>query len=406
MKNTTLHIGFFGFGVVGQGLYDVLTKSRLQDVHIHKICIKDISKKRTLPSEMFTTDALEVLDNPQITTIVEMINDPEQALWIAKEVMSRGKNYISASKKMLAPHLGELLALQKKYNVSLLYEASSCGSIPIIRNLEEYYDNEFLHAVYGIFNGTSNYILSQIFSKNQTYEQALREAQELGFAETDPTDDVEGFDAKYKLCIISNHAFGIVLNPDDVLNVGISQISEHDIRFAKEKDVKIKLIAEARKIGENEVFTIVSPHFIWKKHPLYHVENEFNGVIIEGAFSQKQTLLGKGAGGYPTGSAILSDISALRYDYQYEHRKMSSGALVPVSDVLIEVYFRYHTEEQAKMLNFESISERYESAKFCYLIGNVKLSEIKQKHLQLAEKGLTIIRTGKLNEIRQSEAHS
>jgi homoserine dehydrogenase len=349
-----------------------------------------------LPAHLFTDNAHEILENPDITTVVEMINDPVQALWIAKEAMSRGKNYISASKKMLAPNLGELIDLQKKHNVSLLYEASSCGSIPIIRNLEEYYDNEFLHAVYGIFNGTSNYILSQLFSKNQLYADALREAQELGFAETDPTDDVEGFDAKYKLCIISNHAFGIVLNPNDVLNIGISQISEHDIRFAKEKDVKIKLICEARKYGENEVFTMVSPHFIWKKHPLYHTENEFNGVIIEGAFSQKQTLLGKGAGGYPTGSAILSDISALRFDYKYEHRKMTNGSLTPASDVLIEIYFRYHQAEQAALLTFESVSERYESAKFSYQIGFVKLSELKKQKNTLAEQALTIIRTGKI----------
>jgi homoserine dehydrogenase len=195
---------------------------------------------------------------------------------------------------------------------------------------------------------------------------------------------------------LANHAFGILVNPDNVLNIGISKISAFDIRFAKEKDVKIKLICEARKIGENEVFLIVSPHFVWKKHPLYHVENEFNGVIIEGAFSQKQTLLGKGAGGYPTGSAILSDISALRYGYQYEYHKMENGALRQADDVVLEVYFRYHTAEQAKILSFETVSEKYESQSFSYLIGMVKLSELTKKAKQIYDEDLTIIRTGKL----------
>src|SRR5690606_24780822 len=147
-------------------------------------------------------------------------------------------------------HLEELVHLQEKHNASLLYEGSVCGSIPIIRNLEEYYDNEFLFAVSGIFNGSSNFILSKVFNENQSYEAALKEAQDLGFAETDPTLDVGGFDAKFKVCIAAAHAYGIFVNPDDVLNIGIQNLNDKDLQYAREKNQKIKLVPITQKLDE------------------------------------------------------------------------------------------------------------------------------------------------------------
>ncbi|RYE53192.1 MAG: homoserine dehydrogenase, partial [Sphingobacteriales bacterium] len=251
-----LKIGLFGFGVVGQGLYDII---RGQDLNLEltKIAIKDPSKKRTLPAELFTTDHDEILDNPEINTIVELIDDADAAFRVAKKALSNGKNVVSANKKMIASHLAELVALQNQFGTSLLYEGAVCGSIPIIRNLEEYYDNELLHAVSGIFNGSSNYILSKLYNEGTDYATALSKAQELGFAETDPTLDVGGFDAKFKLTIATAHAYGLFLQPEKIFNIGIQNISENDIRFAKEKGYKIKLVPTAKKISSRQVITYV-----------------------------------------------------------------------------------------------------------------------------------------------------
>ncbi|MBE7179214.1 MAG: homoserine dehydrogenase, partial [Mucilaginibacter polytrichastri] len=198
-------IGLFGFGVVGQGLVDII-RSKNFKLEIRKIAIKHPEKKRSLPAELFTTDRHEILNDPEINTIVELINDADAAYDLVKEALQKGKNVVSANKKMIAQHLEELVELQHQFGASLLYEGAVCGSIPIIRNLEEYYDNELLYEVSGIFNGSSNYILSKVFNENLPYADALKQAQDLGFAETDPTMDVGGYDPKFKLAIATAHA--------------------------------------------------------------------------------------------------------------------------------------------------------------------------------------------------------
>lgn len=212
-----LTIGMFGFGVVGQGLYDIIKTKKL-NLEIKKFVIKNASKTRSLPAELFSTDANDILNDPEINTVVELIDDADAAFEITKKALSSGKNVVSANKKMIATHLQELTALQQQHGTSLLYEGAVCGSIPIIRNLEEYYDNELLHSVSGIFNGSSNYILSKIFNENQSYDAALKKAQELGFAETDPILDVGGYDPKFKLTIVASHAYGLFVNPDQIIH--------------------------------------------------------------------------------------------------------------------------------------------------------------------------------------------
>src|SRR4051812_45533542 len=153
---------------------------------------------------------------------------------------------------MVASHLKELYDLQHKYNVSLLYEASSCGSIPIIRTLEEYFDNEQVTKLTGIFNGTTNYILTKTISEKLSYEAALKQAQEKGFAESDPTNDVEGFDAKFKAIVIALHSFGVFSKPEEVLNIGITALHNHDINYASEKSYKIKLVPTIKRLADNQ----------------------------------------------------------------------------------------------------------------------------------------------------------
>jgi homoserine dehydrogenase len=286
--------------------------------------VKDIHKARPLPADYFTFAPDEILENPEINLVVELINDADEAYRIVTTALRRGKTVVTANKKMLAEHLEELVDLQQAYGVPLLYEASVCGSIPIIRNLEEYYDNELLHSVSGIINGSSNYILSKVFNEGQPYATALRKAQDLGFAETDPTLDVGGFDALNKLCILTAHAYGLFVKPEEVFNFGIQTLSASDFQFAREKGLKLKLVAQVQKVDVERITAFVMPQLVSPADYLYNVENEYNGVTVQAAFADRQFFMGKGAGGHPTGSAVLSDLSASRYGYKYEYRNWPS----------------------------------------------------------------------------------
>ncbi|WP_164112698.1 MULTISPECIES: homoserine dehydrogenase [Sphingobacterium] len=382
-----LTIGMFGFGVVGQGLYDII-KTKNLNLEIKKFVIKNAQKERSLPAELFSTDASAILDDPEINTVVELIDDADAAFEITKKALSTGKNVVSANKKMIATHLQELTTLQQKHGTSLLYEGAVCGSIPIIRNLEEYYDNELLHSVSGIFNGSSNYILSKIFNENQSYDTALKKAQELGFAETDPTLDVGGYDPKFKLAIVASHAYGLFVDPNKILNLGIDKLSTADIRYAKEKNFKIKLIPLAKEVSNSEVVLYVIPKFVSKDSMLFNVENENNGVLVKAAFADEQFFYGKGAGGHPTGSAVLSDITALRYDYRYEYKKhLNAQELAYSTNFDIKVYFRYEDENVLENIAFKNISERFYGEDYKYVIGHINLQEIINKRELINQSG-------------------
>lgn len=395
--NKTLKIGLFGYGVVGHGIYEILSKKLGFDVEVVKICVKDRTKKRDLPMENFTFDRNDILNDPEISLIVEVINDADAALEIAKTSLSKGKNVITANKKMIAEHLAELITLQKENNVSLLYEGSTCGSIPIIRTLEEYYDNELLYSVSGIFNSSSNYIVSRIFKDNIDFDIALKQAQDLGFLEKDPTLDLTGMDALYKLCIIAAHAYGVFVKPDLVLNHGIQNLNDYDIQYAKEKGVRIKTVSVVRKIDDSSVTMFSMPQFIPRGHKLYFIENELNAVIVEASFSDQQFYMGKGAGGHPIGSAILSDISANLYGYRYEYKKYlnTTKKMDYVTNIELEVYLRYYDEKNVALFQFDKITERYYGQEFNYVVGTVKLENLLKHKARLNSADVLMVWTGK-----------
>ena len=315
-----LKLGLFGFGCVGQGLYHVLHETKGVKAEIKKICVKTKNKERPLGEDIFTFRKEDILLDPEIDVVVELIDDADAAFEIVKTSLQNGKAVVTANKRMLAEHLEEIYDLQQKYGKPVLYEGSVCGSIPIIRNLEEYYDNDLIKSIEGIFNGSTNYILTKVFDEKKSYEEALGQAQALGFAESDPALDVKAFDPKFKLTILIAHAFGVFVKPENIINFGIDRISAVDLKYAKDHGLTIKLVARAFKSGD-KIYGLVAPQFIENTPPLYAVRNEFNAVTVEGAFAEKQLFVGKGAGSYPTGSAVLSDISALTYDYQYEYKK-------------------------------------------------------------------------------------
>jgi homoserine dehydrogenase len=396
MTQQKLRIGLFGYGCVGQGLHDVLNSSKGFKADIVRICVKDRTKERRLPMTNFTFDKNEILNDPNINLIVELIDDADEAFNIVTAAMKSGKSVVSANKMMIANHFRELVRMQEEYNVSLLYEASAGASIPIIRNLEEYYDNELLHSLRGILNGTTNYILTKMHNEGVTYTNALKEAQEKGFAESDPTLDVEGFDAKFKLCIITGHAYGLFLDPEEVFHYGISKISEFDIKYAREKGFKVKLVPYVGKTNENTITSFVLPRFISSDKYLYNVDNEYNGVITEAAFADKQFFSGKGAGGHATGSAVLSDISACSYGYRYEYKKFRQGTVSKYTrDHKLEVYLRYNDEKDRELFGFEEVSEYFSGRFYKYVIGVVNLGRLYELRNQLSGMDVFIVNTGR-----------
>lgn len=393
-----LTIGLFGFGVVGQGLYDIISTKDL-NIEIRKIAIKNPDKERSLAAELFTTDANDILHDPEINTIIELINDADAAYEIVSRALKSGKNVVSANKKMIAEHLDELVALQQKFGTSLLYEGSVCGSIPIIRNLEEYYDNELLHSISGIFNGSSNYILSKIANEGLEYADALKQAQDLGFAEKDPLLDVGGYDAKFKLIIAAAHAYGLFVSPDEVLNIGIQNFSASDLHFAQEHHLKIKLVPTAKKLNNEELALYVIPKLVPKTDFLYNVENEYNAVSVKAAFADQQLFYGKGAGGHPTGSAVLSDVAALRYDYRYEYKKYHHDSKLKLrNDHVLPVYIRYNNEELINQIKFEFIAEQHKSLDLNYILGGIKISELIAKKPDILADGAFLAQAGALTE--------
>lgn len=372
-----LNIGLFGYGVVGSAVYEVLEHTPSLQAQVSKICIKNPDKPRNISSEFFTTNRMELLENEAINVIVEMTDDASAAIEIVRESLRRGKAVISANKKMVAENLAELVELQLRYSTPLLYESACCASIPVLRNLEEYYDNDLLHGVEGIINGSTNFILSKIFDEKLSYKDALQQAQSLGFAESDPSLDVEGHDALNKLCLLLAHAYGIVVHPSKLLCHGIHRLNSIDSEVAAAQGAQIKLVARAMKQASGEIAAFVLPQFVKPPHLLHTVRNEYNGVVLTSALADEQFFYGKGAGGFPTASAILADLSALRYDYRYEYKKLLlQEPSVLCEDVRLRVYVSFQDWQMLPVDAFEEIHEYYSGKSFHYRKGVVSLRKL------------------------------
>ncbi|MBL7759276.1 MAG: homoserine dehydrogenase [Sediminibacterium sp.] len=376
-----LTIGLFGFGVVGEGLYKVLQQTPSLKASIKKVCIKNPEKKRNAPADLFTTNKNDLLNDPEINVIVEVIDDSAAAFDIVQNALRNGKSVVSASKKMIAENLPAILQLQEETGQSFLCESAACASIPVIRNLEEYYDNDLLHSIKAIVNGSTNFILTKMFEDKLSFSEALLLAQQLGFAESNPKLDVEGFDALNKWTILLNHAYGIVAHPDDILFTGIQNVQGSDAGVAKEKSYDIKLIAQAKKLKNGKVAAFVLPQFVELTDPLSFVKNEYNGVVIESGFADKQFFYGKGAGSFPTASAVLSDIAALRYNYRYEYKKLyHHKPHVLTNDYYLKVYLSFDDWKYIPREEFEWIEEWHAQAERKYLIGVLHCEKLVQSN--------------------------
>lgn len=392
MGKKQINIGLFGFGTVGKGLYDVLKKIQPENVSIVKVCVRNVAKHSAEAPELeFTSNADDIFTDSRINFIVELIDDAEAAYGIVKRALQAKIPVVSGNKKMLARHIQEMIQLQRDNDTALLYDASACGSIPVIRNLEEYYDNDLLISVKGILNGSSNFILSKIFNEGMNYAEALKLAQDLGFAESDPTLDIGGWDSLFKLIIITIHAFGVYVEPEQIFTFGIGNMNEHDIQFAHEKRRRVKLVGWAEKVDEDKLVLSVMPHLLSKQKYIYSVEDEFNGVVIKGLFYYKQFMFGQGAGGFPTGSAVLSDITAQLYDYRYQYKKLQSQhQLHFTNDYKVRIYYRYNSPATLNLLEFSTIHESYYSDTYKYVVGDIELSQLQAQAQSLRESNVFV----------------
>ncbi|RNI29015.1 homoserine dehydrogenase [Rufibacter latericius] len=383
-----LKIGLFGFGCVGQGLYDILSREESLPYKVERICVKDPKKLRPLPTESFTYDWHQVLQDDSLDILVEAISDANEAYTIVAEALRRGKKVVTANKKLVAYHLPELLNLQREFGGALLYEAAVAGGIPIIRTVEEYFSNEPLERVHGILNGSSNYILSQIFKLQKGYAEALKEAQDKGFAELDPWLDVAGADSRHKLCILSAHAFGRTIAPEEVAFFGIDYLNGQDCDYAKQNNSVIKMVASVHLTADGELVPVVLPSLVDNSDDLFVVEQEFNGVVVQGTYSGAQLFKGRGAGGHPTGAAVLSDIVSISNGYSYGYKKLHKTTNAPALalDFEFDVYLRSTEPElvvELGLTNLQNVQRENESFS---VTGTVSLGNLikSQEHIRKA----------------------
>ncbi len=401
MNRRDLRIGLIGLGCVGSGLVEVINQTKIPGTSIVKIGVKDRAKNRAVNNSLLCYNWEEVVEDGNVNVVVELIDDSKVAFEIVKKALTSGKSVVSANKKMISENLEELIYLQKKHQVSLLYEAACCASIPIIRNLEEYYDNDLLDGLEGIVNGSTNYILGKTIQDGLSFEAALLKAQQLGYAETDPKLDIEGFDARYKLHLLLLHAFGEIVPIDEILKIGINNLKNQQIQYAKEKSLSIKLVAYAGRNSSGDLSAFVLPKYIKQGDKLSHVNDVYNGIKLNAVLSDEQFFVGKGAGSLPTASAVLSDISALSYGYKYEYRKFKGLQGNTLNDELIlKVQLAFDEKLDEVILNsFIAITERFQNYSSGYVIGEIKVKEL--KHLTtLLPKTANIILVEVLNKIQ------
>ncbi|MFT5200704.1 MAG: homoserine dehydrogenase [Candidatus Aldehydirespiratoraceae bacterium] len=363
----TVTLGLLGCGTVGGALANLLDRQRDTIIartgvrlEIGRVAVRDLSKARDvgIDADCFTTDAMGVVEDPDIDIIVELIGGIDIPLGFVARALELRKPVVTGNKALLASHGAELYAAADAAGVDLLFEAAVAGGIPIMRPLRESLIGEPVLRVMGIINGTTNYILTRMTEAGASYEDALAEAQALGYAEEDPTADVEGFDAGAKAAIIASIVYGVVVTSDDVHHEGISKITADDIEVASRLGYAVKAIAVVENAApagaEPEIAVQVYPALVPKDHPLASVRDSFNAVFIEGEAVGDLMLYGRGAGGAPTASAVLGDIidAAVNRRHGTSARigTLSTAKFLPVDQLSSAYYLRIAVVDEPGVL--------------------------------------------------------
>ncbi len=375
-------VAILGLGVVGGGTYQILTEKKeyfkkTQGVDLTVECVleKNIERAKQLGIEesKIASSIEEVVTNPNVDIVVEVIGGTGVAKEFVTKALMSGKTVVTSNKELFAKHWPELEEEAKKMNAGLFFEASCVGGVPIIRTLQEGMQANKILSIKGIINGTTNYILTKMANEGSSYEEALKEAQRLGYAEFNPTADVEGFDATYKLSILSSLAFNKKICIENVYREGITNIDKEDIAYGKEMGYTLKLLGIG-KDTEKGVEVRVHPTFVKNDDPLASVNDSFNAVLLNGDSVGEIMLYGRGAGALPTGSAIVSDIifAAKHHDYYYagfENNLKGNKETKFVSDFTSKYYIRLSVSDKAGVLS---------KIAGVFAKNNVSISEVKQ----------------------------
>lgn len=363
-----IKIGLLGVGTVGLGVVKVLANH--PNVEIKKIGVRDLNKKRdsAIKKELLTDKLEDIVNDPEIQIIIEVLGGPSPSKDLVSLAIKNKKHIVSANKDLIATFGPELFDLAKENNVQIQFEASVCGGIPIINTLKQTLNANKFSKILGILNGTTNYILTEMLNRGIGYDQCLKEAQSLGYAEPDPTNDVSGKDSAYKLAILASIAFGERIKMSDVYNEGIEKISANDIFIAEELGYRIKLIGIAKK-DQDKVDIRVHPAFIKKTNTLASVFGANNGVLVNGNLIGELTLIGPGAGEFPTASSIVGDLNMLCAQLTYSknpnpqfvcHHK-SFAKVNPISETSNSYFIRIRAEDRAGVVGMiGSICGKYD----------------------------------------------
>lgn len=382
-----IKLGLIGLGTVGGGVFKVL--KNFPDVEITKIAVKNIDKHRNidgLDRAMLTTDPYEIVKSPEITVVAELIGGVHPAYELIKKAIENGKHVVTANKELLAKHGEELFNYAEQHNVVILYEAAIAGGIPLIMPIKTILAGNKITKIEAILNGTTNYILTNMDENQASYESVLKEAQELGYAEADPTGDVEGFDSAYKLTTLATITFNKRVKLENVYREGITKVKSEDIKYANELGYKIKLVAYAH-IDENDNADVrVHPMFVSKEETLAHIDYVKNAVTLTGSPVGKITLSGAGAGEMPTASSVVGDILAIEREYgttdyilpmmRCKHAHNTTAKMVPIDETENKYYLRLIAND--KIGGIADITEHFAEKKIS--IESILMKEVKENN--------------------------
>jgi len=363
-----VNLGIIGGDTVGSGVFEALARngallaSRIgAQVKVHRVAVRDLKKKRatTIPASLLTTDWREVVFDPEVQFVAELIGGTTTAREIILAALKLGKPVVTANKALLSAHGEELFAAAKKYGTNLYYEASVCGGIPIIKSLREGFVGNRINALYGIVNGTCNYILTRMKLEGADFGAVLADAQKLGYAETPPDLDIDGHDAAHKIGILASLAHGFWVKPKKVFVEGIRHVSALDIKYAGELGYTIKLIGTVKKLeGSCRVQVSVYPTLVPNAHVLASVNGVFNAVFVRGDVVGDALFYGRGAGKDATASSVLSDIADAVLDLKFatKHRLPAfvphecAGAVAPIDEVVSQYFVRLNVVDKPGVL--------------------------------------------------------
>lgn len=373
MKN--IKIGIFGLGTVGCGVFKTL--KNFPEIKVENIVVRDLNKSRNiegLNKSLLTQNADDILENSEIEIVVELMGGVHPAYEYIKKAIKNKKHIVTANKELLAKHGEELFELAKKHNVVILYEAAIAGGIPLIMPIKTILAGNKITEIQAILNGTTNYILTNMDTNKSSYEEVLKEAQKLGYAEANPTGDVEGFDSTYKLTTLATITFNKKIKLENVYREGITKIQAEDIKYANELGYKIKLIAYAKIDENNNADVRVHPMFINKKETLAHINYVTNAVTLCGTPVGKITLSGPGAGEMPTASSVVGDILSITREIG------TTNYILPMMRCL------HNQNTPANVIPIEETENKY----YLRLIANDKIGGIAEITKAFADKKISL----------------